>query len=130
MSPFTFLRIRVSIWSGHVYALLAACSPSLSTLSGKQHWIHFHVLMHIMIMHHHCRVDAYRIGRFNQTTPNRSGGFPKFSQSIPSSANKFLNEIYKYNHESRYRPLYHRNSCGIRTINYSPKRSSRIIGGK
>lgn len=77
------------------------------------------------------RIDAYRIGKFNQTTDNRSGGFPKFSQSFSSSANKFIHEFYKFsnNNLERNRPIYNRNTCGIRTINYSPKRTGRIIGG-
>lgn len=77
------------------------------------------------------RVDAYRIGRFNQTTDNRSGGFPKFAQSFSSTANKFIHELYKFsnNNLERNRPIYNRNTCGIRSINYSPKRTGRIIGG-
>lgn len=128
MSPLTFLGNGVPIWSGRVYAFIFACLSALSP-SGQQPWLHFYVLMHIMLIHQQGCVDAYRIERFNQTTGHRSGGFPKFAQSISSSTNKFINEIHKYNHESRYQPPYNRNSCGIRTINYSPKRSGRIIGG-
>lgn len=78
------------------------------------------------------RIDAYRIGKFNQTTDNRSGGYPKFAQSFSSSANKFIHEFYKFsnNNLERNRPIYSRNACGIRTINYSPKRTGRIIGGR
>lgn len=77
------------------------------------------------------RIDAYRIGKFNQTAATRSGGFPKFSQSYSSSANKYSHEFYKFsnNNLERNRPLFNRNTCGMRSINYSPKRFSRIIGG-
>lgn len=112
----------------HIYTFISACSAP----SRQPFWMHLWVVIQIMLMHQYGRIDAYRIGRFNQTSVNRSGGFPKFAQSI-SSANKFINEIYKFsnnnNPESRYRPQSNRHSCGIRTINYSPKRSSRIIGG-
>lgn len=79
------------------------------------------------------RIESYRIGRFNYTVAtadNRSGGFPKFPQSFLSgnNENKFFHQFYfpPNNHEMISTK---QNTCGTRSVHFTPKRSGKIIGG-
>lgn len=77
------------------------------------------------------RCDAYRIGKFNYTVDNRSGGYQKFPQSFFTNAgqNKFIHEFY-YSHKHSEPLITNRNTCGTRSVVFNPKRSGKIIGGK
>lgn len=79
------------------------------------------------------RAAAYRIASFNQSVINdkRTGGFPNFPQSFAMSnaGNKFFHGFY-FPQQNAENVHSNRNACGTRSVNFTPKRAGKIIGGK
>lgn len=84
-------------------------------------------------------VDAFHIGSGNLNTTNkyisndsRSGGFPKFPQTMLAqnaySGNKFYYG-FSWMQNNPENLNANTNTCGTRSVSFSPKRNGKIIGG-
>lgn len=80
-------------------------------------------------------VDAFHIGNFTTThkyiaNDIRSGGYPKFPQSMIThnaySGNKFYHAYFlQQNNPEKLSST----GCGTRSVHFNPKRNGKIIGG-